>query len=54
MSKHYGDFYCLNCLHFFRTKSKKFEPYKKVYENKGYCNIIMSSGGTRKLEFNQY
>ena len=23
-SKHYGDFYCLNCLHPFRTKSKLY------------------------------
>ena len=22
ISKHYGDFYCLNCLHYFRTKNK--------------------------------
>ena len=22
-SKHHGDFYCFNCLHFFRTKNKK-------------------------------
>ena len=28
MSKYYGDCYCLNCLHSFKTKSK-FEAYKK-------------------------
>ena len=31
-SKNNGDFYCLNCLHSFRTKSK-LESHKKVCEN---------------------
>ena len=31
-SNNYGDFYCLNCLHSFRTKNK-FESNKKVCEN---------------------
>ena len=31
-SEHYGDFYCLNCLHSFRTKNK-LELHKKVCEN---------------------
>ena len=32
-SKHYGDFFYLNCLHSFRTKNK-LESHKKVCENK--------------------
>ena len=28
-SKHYGDFYCLNCLHSFRSKNK-LELHKKA------------------------
>ena len=28
-SKHYGEFYCLNCFHSFRTKHK-LESHKKV------------------------
>ena len=28
-SKPYGEFYCLNCFHSFRTK-RKFESHKKV------------------------
>ena len=28
-SKHYGDFYCLNCLHSFRSKNK-LESHKKA------------------------
>ena len=28
--------------------------YKRVCENKDFCNIVMSSEDTKKLEFNQY
>ena len=52
-SKHYSDFYCLNCLHFFRTKNK-MELNKKVCKDKDFCNGIMSFAGTGILEFNQY
>ena len=52
-SKHYSDFYCLNCLHVFRTKSK-LELHKKLCENKDFCNVVMSSEDTKILEFNQY
>ena len=44
-SKHTGDFYCLNCLHSFRTKSK-LESHKKVCENEDFCNITMPSEDT--------
>ena len=39
MSKHNGDFYCLNCLHSFRTKNslKLITQNKKVCENKDIC-----------------
>ena len=53
MSKHYSDFYCLNCFHSFRTKNK-LESHKKVCENKDFCNVIMPSEDTKILEFNQY
>ena len=36
-SKHHGDFYCLNCLHFFGTE-KKLESNAKACENK---NIML-------------
>ena len=51
--KHKGDFYCLNCLHSFRTKNK-LESHRRVRENKDFCNIIMLTEDTRILEFNQY
>ena len=35
ISKHQGEFYCLNYLHSFTTE-KKLELYKKVCENKDF------------------
>ena len=35
-SKTNGDFYCLNCLHSFRTKNK-LELNKKVCDNKDFA-----------------
>ena len=51
--KNNGDFYCLNCLHFFRTKHER-ESHKKVCEKKYFCNVIMPSEDTKIWEFNQY
>ena len=53
MSKHLGDFYCLNCLHSFATESK-LESHIKVYENIGFCNVVMPSEDAKILKFNQY
>ena len=53
MSKHLGDFYCLNCLHSFATESK-FESHIKVYENIDFCNVVMPSEDAKILKFNQY
>ena len=44
-SNHVGDFYCLNCLHLVRAKSK-LEFHKKVCQNKDFC-------GVQSIEFNQ-
>ena len=52
-SQYYGDFYCLNCLHSFRTKNK-LAFHKKVFENKDFCNVIMLFEDIKILEFNQY
>ena len=52
-SKHYGDFYCLNCFHFFRTKTK-FKSHKRACENKDFCKVNMPSENSKILEFNQY
>ena len=52
-SKYDGDFYCLNCLHSFRTKNK-LKSHKQLCENKDFCNVVMPSVDTKILEFNQY
>ena len=41
-SKHHNDFYCLNCLHFFSTETKR-ESCKKVCKNKDFCNIFCNA-----------
>ena len=38
-SKQYGDYFCLNCLHYFRTKNK-LGLHKRVCENKDFCNVL--------------
>ena len=52
-SKHDGDFYCLNCLHSFRTENKP-KSHEKVCKNKDICGITMPSEKNNILEFNQY
>ena len=42
-SKHKGDFYCLNCLHSFRTENK-LKIHEKVCKNHDYCYIEMPKG----------
>ena len=53
MTKHHGDFYCLNSFHFCATK-KKLESHKKVCENKDLYNVNMVFDNTKILEFHQY
>ena len=52
-SKNKGDFYCLNCLHSFRTKNK-LKSHEKVCKNKDFCGILMPSERDTVLKFNQY
>ena len=51
-SKHHGDFYCLNCLHSFRTENKA-KSHEKVYRKKCFCGIEIPSKNDNILEFNQ-
>ena len=44
--KNNGDFYCMNCLHSFRTKIRR-QSNKNVCENKDFCNVIMPSENAR-------
>ena len=52
-SKHKGDFYCLDCIHSFRTENK-LKSHEKVCKNKDFCGILMPSEKDEILEFNQY
>ena len=52
-SKHHRDFYCLKCLHSFRTEYR-LKLHKKVCEDKYFFNVAMPSEDTKILEFNQY
>ena len=52
-SKHHRDFYCLNCLHSFRTENK-LKSHEKVCKNKDFCGTIMFSEKDKILEFKQY
>ena len=38
ISKHEGDFYCLNCFHSYSTKDK-LKKHKDICENHDYCYI---------------
>ena len=37
---HNGDFYCLNCLHSYRMKSK-LKKHEKIRKNHDFCNLKM-------------
>ena len=53
-SKNNDDFFCLNCLHSFRTKSR-LESHKTVCQKKkDFCNVIIASENIKILEFDQY
>ena len=50
-SNHYGDFYCLNCFHSYRTKNK-LEAHKKICENHDYCHVEMPNKGNNTIKYN--
>ena len=51
ISNHYGDFYCLNCFHSYRTKNK-LEAHKKICENHDYCHVEMPIKGNNTIKYN--
>ena len=53
MSKHHGDFSCLNCRHCFATENK-YESHKKVCEDKDFGNFVMPSQITKIFTLHQY
>ena len=50
-SNHYGDFYCLNCFHSYRTKYK-LEAHKKICENHDYWDVEMPIKGNNTIKYN--
>ena len=48
-SNHNGDFYCLNCLHSYRTKSK-FKKHEKICKNHDFCHLKMPDVDNNILE----
>ena len=50
-SNHKEDFYCLNCFHSYRTKSK-LELHKKICENHDYCHVEMPTKDNNIIKYN--
>ena len=48
-SNHNGDFYCLNCLHSYRTKSK-LKKHEKICKNHDFCHLKMPDADNNILE----
>ena len=48
-SNHNGDFYCLNCLHSYRTKSK-LKKKEKICKNHDFCKLKMPDVDNNILE----
>ena len=48
ISKNHGDFYCMNCVHSFKTKNK-VKSQEKVWKNKEFCGIAMPSENDKIL-----
>ena len=51
--KNNGDFYCLNCLHSFKTENK-LRCREKVCENKYFCEITLPTQKYNVLKLNQF
>ena len=49
--KHDGDFYCINCLHSFRTKNR-LEKHYNVCKNREYCYVEMPEEYNKILKYN--
>ena len=50
-SKNNGDFYCLNCLHFYIIENK-FKKHYNVCKNHDYCYVEMSKEDNKILKYN--
>ena len=50
-SNNNGDFYCLNCLHSYRTKDR-LKKHENVYKDHDYCYIEMPKENKKILKYN--
>ena len=50
-SNHNGDFYCLNCLHPYRTK-EKLKKHEKICKDYDFCNVKMPDEDNKILKYN--
>ena len=50
-SNHDGDFYCLGCLHSFRTNNA-LRKHERLCDNHDYCNIVMPDEDKNILKYN--
>ena len=46
-----GDFYCLNCLHSFRTDNA-LKRHERLCDNNDYCNVEMPIQFNKTLKYN--
>ena len=50
-SNHDGDFYCLNCFHFYTTK-RKLKKHERVCKDHDFCDTIMPNEDNKILKYN--
>ena len=49
-SKHDGDFYCLGCLHSYRTK-RTLKKHERLCKNHDYCKVTMPNDKNNILQY---
>ena len=47
----HGDYYCLNCLHSFRTDNA-LKRHERICENHDYCHVEMPTKDNKTLKYN--
>ena len=50
-SNHFGDFYCLNCLHSYRTKDE-IKKHENICRDHDSCYLEMPNGNDKILKYN--
>ena len=50
-ANNHGDFYCLNCLHLFRTDNA-LNRHERLCNNNDYCHVEMPTQGNKTLKYN--